>query len=61
MTGSSTINLSVLGSQTYIRDHNGNIINSAKGNANGNLDMSQGDSIRLLYFAQTYFVLNRNY
>ena len=61
MNGSSTINLSVLGSQTYIRDHNGNIINSANGNANGNLDMGKGDSIRLLYFGQVYYVLNRNY
>lgn len=61
MTGSDTINLSVLGSQTYIRDHNGNIINSANGNANGNLDMAKGDSIRLLYFGQVYHVLNRNY
>lgn len=61
MTGSSTINLSVLGNKTYIRDYNGNIINRANGNANGNLDMGQGDSIRLLYFGQTYFVLNHSY
>jgi hypothetical protein len=61
MIGSSTINLSVLGNQTYIRDHNGNIINDTKTNQNGNIDMGQGDSIRLLYFGQTYFVLNRNY
>lgn len=61
MTGSSRINLCVLGNQTYIRDSKGNIINDSGSNAYGNVDMDSGHSIRLIYFGQTYFVLNRNY
>lgn len=59
--GTSRINLRTLGTQTTIRDQDGNIINDTNSTIYGNIDMARGDSIMLLYYAQVYYVLNINH
>lgn len=59
--GTGRINLRTLGTQTTIRDQDGNIINDTNSTIYGNIDMARGDSVILLYYAQVYYVLNINH
>ena len=59
--GTGRINLRTLGTQTTIRDQDGNIINDTNSTTYGNIDMARGDSVILLYYAQAYYVLNINH
>ena len=59
--GTGRINLRTLGTQTTIRDQDGNIINDTNSTTYGNIDMARGDSVILLYYAQVYYVLNINH
>ena len=59
--GTGRINLRTLGTQTTIRDQDGNIINDTNSTIYGNIDIARGDSVILLYYAQVYYVLNINH
>lgn len=60
-TSTYQVNLCVGDANTFIKDHNGNTV-ADNGNASsyGNVNMGVGDSIRLLYKNQVYYILNRN-
>ncbi|MCS2894373.1 hypothetical protein NXY11_01935 [Parabacteroides faecis] len=61
-TNTGNINIQTPNSQTYLKNENGDIvIDNSKASQTGNIDMNRGDSIRLLYMKQVYYILNRNF
>lgn len=61
-TNTGNINIQTPNSQTYLKNENGDIvIDNSVASQTGNLNMNRGDSIRLLYMKQVYYILNRNW